>query len=293
MAGAKVAQYAIRKNSMHNDKFNVKILKFEDHIHLTKREGQTYLRKKKIVTWRNRDLQSFSPLRFLPPLLMGFQSRAIVIDPDIFCLVDIYELITRDMKGKAICARHVQGGIGRPNYFNSSVMLMDCAKLKHWKWNEKIDQMFRHEWDYGQWIFLRSEDQSTIGTLEPEWNDCDTLTSSTKMLHTTERSTQPWKTGLPIDYNLNYQSNSDRKWGLIPQRWIDAAKNGFRTVPQERYKQHPDPKQEELFFTLVGECLDAGIFTETELRSEMKKKHIRHDSLEMVQQVRSNRMKAA
>ena len=50
--------------------------------------------------WRNDDLQSFTPLRFLPPQLMGYQGRAVVIDPDIFATGDIWELLSRDMAGK-------------------------------------------------------------------------------------------------------------------------------------------------------------------------------------------------
>ena len=40
------------------------------------------------------DLQSFTPLRFMPPQLMGYEGRAIVIDPDVFAVGDVYELLT-------------------------------------------------------------------------------------------------------------------------------------------------------------------------------------------------------
>ena len=30
------------------------------------------------LTWRNDDLQSFTPLRFMPPQLMGYRGRAVV-----------------------------------------------------------------------------------------------------------------------------------------------------------------------------------------------------------------------
>ena len=36
----------------------------------------------------------------MPPELMGYQGRAVVIDPDIFAIGDIWELLTRDMQGK-------------------------------------------------------------------------------------------------------------------------------------------------------------------------------------------------
>ena len=39
-----------------------------------------------------------------------------------------------------------------------------------------------------------------IGPLEPGWNDFDHLGPGTKLLHNTRRMTQPWKTGLPVDF---------------------------------------------------------------------------------------------
>jgi len=52
----------------------------------------------------------------------------------------------------------------------------------------------------GPWHFLLSESPDHIGLLEDEWNHCDMLTEATKLLHNTEISTQPWKTGLPLLY---------------------------------------------------------------------------------------------
>ena len=51
------------------------------------------------------DLQSFTPLRFMPPQLMGYEGRAIVVDPDVFAVGDVHELLTRDMEGKAVMGR--------------------------------------------------------------------------------------------------------------------------------------------------------------------------------------------
>ena len=51
-----------------------------------------------------------------------------------------------------------------------------------------------------------------------------------------------------------------------------------------KYKQHPDPNQEQLFFGLLQECLDQGIITESLLRDEMSKNHIRHDIFGVIEQ---------
>lgn len=281
MVGAIVGEYALRKASRHNDQFDVKILNLWDFPHLTNREGRTYLRKKREAVWRNRDLQSFSPLRFLPPQLMGYEGRAVLIDPDIFAIADIYDLLSRDMQGKAVWCRMGYPEKPEDRSYNTSVMLMDCAKLRHWDWDKNIDDMFAGRLDYGDWIFLRKEDPATIGDLEPEWNHWDTLTSETKLLHNTERSTQPWKTGLPVDYNLNYQT-AKTSGGVL-----DSVKAFFRRskTPPEVYQKHPDSKQERFFFGLLKECLDKGVLTEAYLKQEIRNQHIRPDALRYLKAV--------
>ena len=48
----------------------------------------------------------------MPPGLMGYEGRSVVIDPDIFAVADVWELLTRDMQGKAILARRRAGPKG-------------------------------------------------------------------------------------------------------------------------------------------------------------------------------------
>ena len=79
-------------------------------------------------------------------------------------------------------------------------MLLECAKLRHWQVEKQFRELFTFERDYRKWINLQYEDPSTIGPLEPEWNDFDRLTEQTKMVHNTRRKTQPWKSGLPVDF---------------------------------------------------------------------------------------------
>lgn len=81
IVGAKVAAYALRRFSQHNDRFDVRIIDLRDYPWFAAREGQRYLRDGVQRVWLNDDLQSFTPTRFLPPQLMNFQGRALVIDP--------------------------------------------------------------------------------------------------------------------------------------------------------------------------------------------------------------------
>jgi hypothetical protein len=48
-----------------------------------------------------------------------------------------------------------------------------------------------------------------------------------------------------------------------------------RTV---RYQPHPDPRQEQLFFALLRECLEQGSITNQFLRESMRKNYLRKDA---------------
>ena len=75
--GALVGAYSIRRQSRTNEKFDVCLIKHADHPFLHEKEGESFLRDGVERIWRNEDLQSFTPLRFMAPELMGYWS-----DPD-------------------------------------------------------------------------------------------------------------------------------------------------------------------------------------------------------------------
>ncbi len=279
--GAVIGEHALKRNSRHADAFDVRIMLQEDIPVFREQEGERYLFDGNPRTWRNDDLQSFTPLRFLPPELMGYQGRAVVIDPDIFAVADVWDLLNRDMGGKALLCRTRFWEDGTVRYRASSVMLLDCAKLTHWRMEETFRDMFTCEWDYLDWVNLNREPKENIGTLENQWNDFDTLTPETKMLHNTKRRTQPWKTGLPVDFN-----QSDKVVFGINFAWLRNLRNLLRGLPARgRYKPHPDKNQENLVFGLLRECLDSGKVSEAQLRREMSDNHLRHDALELIRRV--------
>lgn len=278
IVSARVAMYALKKTSKNADKFNVKLIKLEDYPHLMKRHGQRCVRNGREAGWYKNVPQSFLPLRFLTPQLMGYKGRAILIDPDIFAISDVYELLSRDMGDKAILSRPVYVGNQLKGY-NSSVMLLDCSKLKHWKWEEQIDEMFAGKRDIQDWIWLRTEPEDTIGSLEEEWNHYDIFNETTKFLHNTQQSTQPWKTGL----RYKQENMGNYKKGLKDK--LRSLKHNFLNRKFSTYKKHPDPNQEKLFFCLLKECLDADFITKKFLESEIKMRHIRPDILSIVELV--------
>ncbi|MDB5988582.1 MAG: hypothetical protein JWR16_3635 [Nevskia sp.] len=280
LIGALVSEYALKRNSAAPENFEVCLIHAEDFPFLAAREGQTYLRDGASAVWRNDDLQSFPPLRFAVPGLMDYRGRALVIDPDVFAVGDVNELLACDMQHAAILARHAddEDAPGGAPHWASSVMLLDCAKLKHWRVEEDFGCLFAFERDYREWMWLRLEVAGAVAPLAPVWNDFDHLTPATRMLHNTRRRTQPWKTGLAADFVTHGTSLSARAKQRL--RRLRSALTGDQ-APQGRYQPHPDPRQERFFFTLLVECMDRGIVTTELLKAEIARKHIRSDAFEL------------
>ena len=103
--GALVSAYSFRRFAKDPDSFDVRIIHTKDYPFLRKHEGEEYLRDGVRRPWRYEDLQSFTTLRFMPPQCMGYQGRAVVVDPDVFAVGDVAELLGRDMQGRSIVAR--------------------------------------------------------------------------------------------------------------------------------------------------------------------------------------------
>jgi hypothetical protein len=280
MLGALMSRYSLRKRSAHADKFDVKFVEVKNYPCMLEREEQNYRRDGEMRHWLNDDLQSFTPLRFTPPQLMNYEGRAVIMDPDIFAVGDIWELLQRDMEGAAIMCRPKSGRKGRKGAFASSVMLLDCAKLRHWQFESNFADMFEPvKRDYMDWVSLKLENPATIAPLETQWNDFDNLTTETKLLHNTKRKTQPWKTGLKIDYRP-----ADTFQLFPPRHWL---RRGRRALFGDykfagNYAAHPDPRQEAFFFGLVKEALEDGEVTETQLQDEIAQGHLRTDALQLV-----------
>jgi hypothetical protein len=265
MIGARISAYSYKRNSRRPGAFDVRILNVRDYPRLLQ-SGQSIVRHGHERTWDPDDLQTFTPLRFAPPSVMKYRGRALVTDPDCFAVGDVATLFDRDMGGKAIRAVARPGHNGQEDYIASSVMLLDCSRLRHWDFERDLDDLFAHRFDYGDWAELRREDRSTIGLLEPGWNSFDRLNAGTKILHTTKRRTQPWKTGLPVDYTLREGGPFDI----------------LRRLANRRYQPHPDRNQEALVYVFLAEMFDLGLVTEAELRTEMAADHLRHDSIELI-----------
>jgi hypothetical protein len=275
MLGALVSAHSYRRNSRGTDSFDVRILRAEDYPELQQR-GRTLLRGGHVREWDPDDLQSFTPLRYVPPDEVGHEGLALVTDPDVFAVGDVAELFSRDLQSKAIWCRPRPGYHKITDPLATSVMLLDCSKLPHWRWREDMHALWDHRIDYLDWINLKREDLETIGLLEPEWNDFDHLTLRTKLLHNTKRRTQPWKTGLPVDFTLK------------ERRGIMGLAIPIVRMVAPNYTRHPDRNQEAYFYALLAEAMDAGSVTRDQVEREVALGHVRPDSLTLVDRYRGH-----
>jgi hypothetical protein len=280
MLGAKLAEFAIRRASKRNDEFDIVIMRVEDFPHLFNREGQSYTKNGIEVPWDKSDLQSFTLTRFLPPQLMNFSGRALVIDPDVFATsnTEVMDLFDMDMEEFSLRCVITENENGRT--FHSSNMLLDCNKLTDWNWDILIDNIFYKKVDYREQMSLKRQDPSIIGPLEEIWNHYDTLTSETKFIHFTKRLTQPWKTGLEVDF---YYEPGRPKFGFIPRSLVDGIKRilkrpGFET----HYLENPNSDQVSFFLDLVRDAVSSGAINKLDLESEIEKKHVRQDLLNVI-----------
>jgi hypothetical protein len=272
MLGALVSAHSFRRNSRTPDAFDVRVVNANEFPELQQR-GHSLIRGGHVREWDPDDLQSFTPVRFAIPGLLGYQGLAVVTDPDVFAVGDVAELFRRDLQGKAIWCTP------RPGYRNitdplaTSVMLLDNSKLEHWRFAEDLKALWDHRVDYLDWINLKRESLDTIGLLEPEWNDFDRLTPETKLVHNTKRRTQPWKTGLPIDFTF-------KERGLLNF----ALPIVRRLAPN--YTRHPDQRQEAYFYALLADALDSGVVTKEQVAKEVRLGHVRPDSEALIDRYR-------
>lgn len=269
--GAKIARYAIESQAQEGP-IPVTIINVDAIDIFQGFAGSTFLRSKgDLRTFTAQDLQSFTLSRFMPPALMGYTGKAVVIDPDIFACTDIHELSSLDLGGAAIAACR------KKDAWDTSLMLLDCAQLRHWDIGGLLTSLKERMVVYSDIMSLRTE-TAPIMELPRVWNSLDHLDGHTKMLHTTNRLTQPWKTGLPIDFTRN---KAPKILGIFPREPLQRL---LGKIPST-YQKHPDAGIERFFFTLVRDALTEGYISQEEIDTEIRKGNVRKDFREMLTQV--------
>lgn len=265
--GAKVSKFSIL--SRHPElEGKVEILNTDLIPVMKKIEDKDYIREGVLTSFDKKDLQSFTLLRFMPPEIMNYSGKALVIDPDVFLVKpELNKLFEMDMSSSSILCK--EGG-KKGGDWASSVMILNCEMLKHWKLENFLDDLLSKNLDYRDLMSLKKE-KSMISPLEKKWNDYDNINEETIFLHTTQRVTQPWKKGLKMD---TYLKPVKPILGFIPRRLVHRI---LKRPLSDRYIGHPSKKVSDFFFNELSQALKAGFIEEKEVKKEIENKNIRKD----------------
>lgn len=271
--GAKLSKYSFEREVGPNRNFDTHIILAEELPEMQNLVGKTFTSNKEEVKFTLDNLQSFTLTRFAPPQLMNYKGRAIVIDPDIFALegTNIDELFEMDMEGNSIAACYRED----KECWESSVMLLDCEKLKHWNLRNIIYELTEKKTD--KKVFMALQREKHIKRLSWIWNNMDKINPDSKILHTTARITQPWKTGLPINYT---QKPLPKLFGFIRREPIHKLLGKYPT----HYRPHPNKNIVDFFFTLLKSAIKDGEISEKYIEREIRKKNVRSDMFDVLSQ---------
>ncbi len=131
----------------------------------------------------------FSFARWQVPQLVGYAGRAIYLDADIVVIGSIEALWAETIPED-------RGVLARPTpddrYF-TSVMLMDCAKLKHWDFRKLLDHVHHGSYQTVMWAAKESPYRRDFAPLAKAWNTLDRREPTTRAVHYTDLRRQPWR----------------------------------------------------------------------------------------------------
>ena len=152
----------------------------------------------------------FTNHRFLIPELCNYEGYCIYMDVDMLVLGDLSELWEYRRSGKWVTTPK-----------RDDVSVIDCSAFKDLP---KLDEMKRfsvgRKFDkkYHKNTIRKLIGNRQVEEIPMDWNTCDTITPTAKLIHYTNLSTQPW-----------------------------------RPNPAEKYKDHPDQEAVNLFFDYLNE----------------------------------------
>jgi lipopolysaccharide biosynthesis glycosyltransferase len=260
--GAKVSKQAFLNRSSFKD-YDIEIIHESDFPELKRFFSLPYKRKGKMTDHEKNDMQSFTLLRFIIPELMNYQGRALVVDPDVFLVRNgLEQMLNLSLEKHAIYARK---GLKKSSW-GSSVMLLNCLKLSHWKLTNFIEQMHSGKLDYDDLINLKLED-GKIGELESKWNEFDIIKENTILLHTTEKITQPWRTGLELNSLIT------PLFYIFPRAPIYKLFGKDLTIG----RNHPQKSVTHFFMRELSNCLVDGVITNYEIDQAVENNFLRPD----------------
>ncbi len=146
----------------------------------------------------------FGFVRFCVPSIFGYEGRAIYMDADQLVLGDVAELAESldDDHAVAVVQRPEGTFGGRPvePRNETSVMVVDCEKLKQWDPDHLFENVVAngrklrpgqiHYKDFQRLTWL---DPALIQPLDPRWNHYNLLREDTRLVHFSHVREQPWR----------------------------------------------------------------------------------------------------
>ena len=146
----------------------------------------------------------FGFVRFQVPALCGYRGRAIYMDADQLVLADVHELAEQLREPYAVGLVHdIEGefaGRAVEPRNETSVMVLDCEKLKDWNPETLFDPVVPNDAPLGpgqihykDFMRLTWMDPSRIQHIDPRWNHYNVVRDDTKLVHFSHVRAQPWK----------------------------------------------------------------------------------------------------
>ncbi len=146
----------------------------------------------------------FGFVRFCVPSMFGYEGRAIYLDADQLVLGNVAELLEcLDEEHAVALVQRPEGTFGgRPvePRNETSVMVLDCAKLKQWDPDHLFENVVANgralcpgQIHYKSFQRLTWLDPALIQPLDPCWNHYNLLRADTKLVHFSHVREQPWK----------------------------------------------------------------------------------------------------
>ncbi len=191
------------------------------------------------VISRIKGATAFSLARWAIPQWCDYQGKAIYCDSDQITLTDLAELGNYDLGDATLAAVAVRQAKSNPHYIKhflkdflrsndecylASVMVIDCEKAACWSLESLVDLIDRQVFSLPELMYLRSSFrdhfQLKVNNLPCEWNHLDYVDSTSKIVHFTDLTSQPWL--------FHHNSTSD----LWEQFFLEALEQGFLT-PEE------------------------------------------------------------
>ncbi len=131
----------------------------------------------------------FSFARWQVPQLVGYAGRAIYLDADIVVIGSIEALWAEEIpEDRAVLARPTPDD----RYF-TSVMVMDCGKLKHWDFARLHEYVQHGSFQGVMWASKTSPYRKDFAPLAKAWNTLDRRDLETRAVHYTDLRRQPWR----------------------------------------------------------------------------------------------------